>query len=51
MINLDQLLVLDGGKRKKWLEGQAQASLPAKAARALKTWCNRPLQPSGFHLN
>ena len=37
VINLDQLLALDGGKRKKWLEGQAQASLPAKAARPLKT--------------
>ena len=36
-IDLDQLLALDGGKRKKWLEDQAQTSLPTKAARALQT--------------
>lgn len=36
-IDLDQLLALDGGKRKKWLEDQAQTSIPTKAARALQT--------------
>ena len=36
-IDLDQLLALDGGKRKKWLEDQARTSLPTKAARALQT--------------
>ena len=36
-IDLDQLLALDGGKRKKWLEDQAQTSLPTRAARALQT--------------
>ncbi|MXX08923.1 MAG: N-6 DNA methylase [Synechococcus sp. SB0667_bin_8] len=36
-IDLDELLALDGGQRKKWLEDQAQTSLPTNAVRALKT--------------
>ena len=35
-IDLDALLALDGGKRKTWLERQAQTSLPTQAVRALK---------------
>ena len=35
-IDLAELLALPGGKRKAWLEEQAQTDLPAKAATALK---------------
>ena len=35
-IDLAELLALPGAKRKAWLEEQAQADLPAKAATALK---------------
>ncbi len=35
-IDLDVLLTLPGGKRKAWLEEQAQVELPAKATAALK---------------
>jgi hypothetical protein len=40
-IDLADLLALPGGKRKAWLEEQAQADLPPKAATALKEATNQ----------
>ena len=40
-IDLAELLELSGGKRKAWLEEQAQTDLPAKAATALKEATNQ----------
>ncbi len=39
-IDLSELLALPGGKRKAWLETQAQTDLPTKAATALKEASN-----------
>lgn len=35
-VDLDVLLTLEGGKRRKWLEDEAHTTLPAKSANALK---------------